>query len=170
MREKSLKEMLPMILGFVMAMVVVAVTLAIFINHVKTRQEAEPTHGSLMLDTRADGSETDSNNLMELLADREVYFAGIEDAQIDSKTEIYLENMKENDDILMQYVITDKNSGEVYEETGLIPAGSHIAWVPGEKLQNGSYTLIFHEKPFYPYEGEMIALTQGNNEVTITIQ
>ena len=170
MREKSFKDMLPMILGIIAGFIVIAGILALIKHNLESEGQTEPTHGSMMLDTRADRAGEDGNELADLLADREVYFAGIEDAEISDSTEILLENMKENDDILMQYIITDKDTGEVYEETGLIPAGSHIAWVPGKQLKSGSYTLIFHEKPFYPYEGDMIALTQGNNEVTITIQ
>ena len=126
--------------------------------------------GALMVDTRSEKGETDGKSLADILSDRQVYFAGIENAVISHDTAICLENMEENGDILMQYEISDKATGEVLETTGLIPAGEQIAWVPGEQLEDGTYTLIFHEKPFYPYEGEYIALTQGNNEVTITIQ
>ncbi len=132
-------------------------------------QAEEPRNVALVLDTRA-SAEKEEDNLAELLADRQVYFAGIEDATINRQTVIYLENMKENDDILMQYEITDKDTGEVLETTGLIPSGEHVDWIPGEKLADGSYTLVFHEKPFYEYKGEYVALTQGNNEVAIRIQ
>ena len=126
--------------------------------------------GALMVDTRAEKGESDGKSLIDILGDRQVYFAGIENAVISSDTVISLENMEENEDILMQYEITDKESGEVLETTGLIPAGEQVAWKPGEKLKTGTYTLVFHEMPFFPFEGEYVALTQGNNEVTITIQ
>ena len=126
--------------------------------------------GSLMVDTRSEKGKGAGGSLADLLADRQVYFAGIENATISQDTVIYLENMEENDDILMQYEITDKETDEVLETTGLIPAGEQVAWTPGEKLKAGTYTLIFHEKPFYPYDGDYAALTQGNNEVVFTIQ
>ena len=131
---------------------------------------AETKTSALVLDTRASGEAAKETSLAEILADRQVYFAGIDDATIGKSTVIYLENMPENDDILMQYQIVDKGSGEILETTGLIPSGESIPWVPGEVLADGSYTLIFMEKPFYEYQGEYIALTQGNNEVNITIQ
>lgn len=127
-------------------------------------------NAALMVDTRAKGSEAEKGSLAELLADRQVYFAGIEDAVISEDTVIYLENLKENGDILIQYEVIDKENGESLETTGLIPSGEHVAWVPGEALEKGTHTLILHESPFYPYEGEYFALTQGNNEVTFTIQ
>ena len=126
--------------------------------------------GSLMVDTRSEKGGEKRGSLADILADRQVYFAGIENATISRDTVIYLENMEENGDILMQYKISDKATGEVLESTGLIPSGEQVAWSPGEKLKEGTYTLIFHEKPFYPYEGDYVALTQGNNEVTITIE
>ena len=125
---------------------------------------------ALMVDTRAEGGETEEGNLAERLADIQVYFAGIEDAVISEDTVIYLENLKENGDILMQYEITDKGSGETLETTGLIPSGEHVEWVPGKALKKGVHTLIMHESPFYSYDGEYFALTQGNNEVTFTIR
>jgi len=132
--------------------------------------QEEPRTSSLVLDTRASGEQTKELSLAEILADRQVYFAGIDDVTISRSSVIYLENMPENEDILMQYEIVDKASGVTLETTGLIPAGESISWVPGEQLADGSYTLIFMEKPFYEYQGEYIALTQGNNEVNITIQ
>ena len=125
---------------------------------------------ALMVDTRAKSGEKEGGGLIDILTDRQVYFAGLEDAVIAKDTEIFLENMEENGDILLQYEICDKATGEVLETTGLIPAGEHVAWTPGETMESGTYTLSFHEKPFYPYEGEYVALTQGNNEVKITIQ
>ncbi len=129
----------------------------------------EPKTGALVLDTRASGEPAEETSLAALLSDRQVYFAGIDDVTISRQSVIYLENLPENDDILMQYEIVNKDTGETLETTGLIPAGERIAWIPGEMLADGSYTLVFKEKPFYEYQGGYFALTQGNNEVSITI-
>lgn len=104
------------------------------------------------------------------LSDRQVYFSGINDADVSAKTVVYLENLPENDDFYMTYQIEDKETGEIVFETDLIPSGEHVEWVIGDSLSVGEHKLIFHEKPYWEDEtGNWIALTSGNNEATFTV-
>ncbi|MCR4655160.1 MAG: hypothetical protein K5770_02880 [Lachnospiraceae bacterium] len=124
--------------------------------------------GSIVLDDQA----TDEKrvNAMDELSDRYVVFAGMSGETIDRKSTVILENVGENERIYMKFIITDKLSGEVYKETDLIPAGQHMEWIPGEKLEKGEYELYFCQKPYYLIgEDDYMELTVGNNLVKYTI-
>ncbi len=139
----------------------------------KSVEEQIEAYDRLSLDTRASKESVEENSLAYALADRQVYFSGIEDCDITENTTIYLENDKENEDIFMRYQISDKETGEVYEVTDLIPAGEHVEWVPGECLAKGEHTLLFNQAPFFSWEeaeSGYVPLTQANNEVVVTVK
>lgn len=141
--------------------------IAYLLTRPKPVQESAPT-GNVMIDTRADSEKEEASNP---LSDRMVHFSGIEDADVNADSVVYLENLPENEDFYMTYKIENADTGEVYEETGLIPSGEHVAWKVGEDItEPGEYHLNFHEAPYWiDPNGNQIALTSGNNQVTFTM-
>ena len=72
----------------------------------------------------------------------------------------------------MVYKIIDKETGDIYEVTDLIPAGEHVEWEPSLILPKGEHTLIFNETPYFKWdesETGYVQLTQANNEVVFTV-
>ena len=122
---------------------------------------------NLHLDIRREASPEIS--AQEQLADRQVYFSGIGDEVLSYDTEIVLDNLPENEDFMMKYVITDMETGETVFETGLIPSGECVKWAPGHSLGEGEHYLNFHIAPYYPSGDQYLPLTSANNEVTLTI-
>lgn len=128
--------------------------------------EVVDNNANIQIDTRA----TDEEKAANPLANRQVFFSGINDADVNAKTVVYLENLPENEDFYMTYQVEDKDSGEIVFETGLIPAGEHVEWTIGDSLSVGEHNLIFHEKPFWlDAEGNKVPLTSGNNEAVFTV-
>ena len=122
---------------------------------------------NLFLDTRrepAGGRES-----ADPLSNRQIYFAGVGDELLSYDAEILLENLAENGDFMMAYIVTDMDSGEVVFETGLITSGECVAWAPGHDLGAGEHHLNFHIAPYYPQGEEYLPLTSANNEVTFTV-
>ena len=137
---------------------------------IKHKADSEYAKGGVVLDDRSNSDPT-QQTVNEELANRQVYFSGIDDATISKQTVVYLENLPENGDFLMQYEITDTDTGKVIEKTGLIPSGEHVDWIPGETLEAGEYHLNFREIPYYQIgEDDYMTLTTGNNQVTFVIQ
>ncbi len=122
---------------------------------------------NLHLDIRREASAEPT--VEEQLADRQVYFSGVGDETLAYDTEISLDNLPENEDFMMKYVITDLDSGENVFETGLIPSGECVKWIPGHSLGEGEHHLNFHIAPYYPQGDQYLPLTSANNEVTFTI-
>ncbi len=124
----------------------------------------------VVIDTRATQiSEVDK--VKDKVKDRNVYFAGIDNAVLDMESRVKLENLPENEDFYMSYTVTNDDTGEVVYNTDLIPSGSHVAWIAGETLGKGEFNLSFLATPYViSDEGEAIALTSGNNKVKLTIQ
>ncbi len=82
-----------------------------------------------------------------ILSDRQVYYAGLEDCTVGPDSIVYLENLKENNDIYMAYRISV--DGVVIHETGLIPAGEFSKWTPSDVLNPGQYELSIRNIPYY---------------------
>ena len=122
---------------------------------------------NLFLDIRREAVEEKENE--EPLSNRQIYFSGVGDELLSYDTEILLENLAENEDFMMKYVVTDLDSGLTVFETGLIPSGECVGWVPGHDLGIGEHRLNFHIAPYYPKGEEYLPLTSANNEVTFTI-
>lgn len=121
---------------------------------------------NLTIDTSA---ETKSD-AAEKLADRNVYFAGINDGPISKGVAIDLVNPKENEDIYLQYTVVDKATGEDVFQTSLIEADKFVSWVPSETLDTGKHELIFKEQPYYQVDQDTwLPLTSGSNTVVIEI-
>ena len=84
----------------------------------------EIRQGGIIIDTAAT---SDSAGLAKNpLADRQIYFAGINDCIIDHDSMIYLENPAENEDIYIAYKIFDAETDALVYETDLIPSGEHL--------------------------------------------
>ena len=122
---------------------------------------------NLHLDIRREKAE--NNTPEDTLSDRQIYFAGVGDETLSYDTEILLENLAENEDFMMKYMVTDMDSGLTVFETGLIPSGECVGWVPGHDLGEGEHHLNFHIAPYYPKGDEYLPLTSANNEVTFII-
>lgn len=125
----------------------------------------------LLLDDRAVGREEAAAVKGDALKDRNVYFAGFMDAVLSGSSTVRLENLPQNGDFLLQYIISDKDSGEAVFETDLIPSGQCVVWTPGETLGAGTYHLEFLMVPYYvDADGNCSALTSGSNEVCYQIR
>ncbi len=136
-------------------------------GEVKTKVSGGQT---LILDDRAQEKSEAVEQSQNPLADRNVFFAGYSDATIHRKSTVALENLPENEDFLIRYIITDLNTGEVVFETNLIQSGQCVIWTPGETLKPGVYDLQFLAVPYYmEAEDSFITLTSGSNEVQYTV-
>ena len=125
----------------------------------------------LLLDDRAVDREEAASGKEDALKDRNVYFAGFMDAVLSESSTVRLENLPQNGDFLLQYIISDKDSGEGVFETDLIPSGQCVLWTPGETLEAGTYHLEFLMVPYYvDGDGNCSALTSGSNEVCYQIR
>lgn len=125
----------------------------------------------LLLDDRAVDREEAAGGKEDALKDRNVYFAGFMDAVLSESSTVRLENLPQNGDFLLQYIISDKDSGEGVFETDLIPSGQCVLWTPGETLEAGTYHLEFLMVPYYvDGDGNCSALTSGSNEVCYQIR
>lgn len=122
---------------------------------------------ALFIDERATEAVFSSG---EGISGRNVYFAGIEDAVLYGEGRIALENLKENEDFLMRYRITEKESGKEVFSTGLIPSGQRVYFEPYEVLGPGVYSLLFEEVPYAVINEEYVALTSGSNEVRLELR
>ena len=169
-KKENRKRQWKIIAARLTAVVIIAVIAACYLGRAE-RMEAETvsSRGGMTVDARATdgpGKEAPPNPL----ADRSIYFSGIEDTVIGPETVVQLDNREENIDFLLRYEIYDTGTGELVFETDLIPSGQHIDWVPGETLEPGEYTLNFLQIPYYPDpSGEYVALTQGSNQVNLAI-
>lgn len=125
----------------------------------------------LLLDDRAVGREEAAAEKRDALKDRNVYFAGFMDAVLSGSSTVRLENLSQNGDFLLQYIISDQDSGEAVFETELIPSGQCVVWTPGETLGSGTYHLEFLMIPYYvDGDGNCSPLTSGSNEVCYQIR
>ena len=116
----------------------------------------------------ADNANDEYEKPESILEGRNVYFAGIADTTVGTNTNVYLENLPENDDIYMKYKIINADTKDVIYETDLIPSGKHVTWKCAEDLQEGENHLVIEESPYYPTGTGYMLLTTGKNEVTFT--
>lgn len=156
--------------GNVVIAVLIIIILMLLLRSCRASPQVITTGGSMDVDTRA------TSQIEEMFKgqenERDVYFAGINDAVINEKTKVLLENLPENEDYLMKYEIYNVDTDEKVFETDLIPSGSHIVWMAGEDLgEAGTYNLLFVESPFAPLDdGTYEPLTVGRNTVTFTVR
>ena len=69
----------------------------------------------------ADTEEMETEVVKEALKNRNVFFVGMDNISAGEDTTVSLENMKDNGDILISYVIQDNSTGEEMFRTYLIP-------------------------------------------------
>ena len=122
---------------------------------------------NLHLDIRSE--KTDDREKENDLSNRQIYFSGVGDEFLGYDTELRLENLAENEDFMMKYVVTNLDTDSTVFETGLIPSGEYVGWVPGHDLGEGEHHLNFHIVPYYPQGEDYLPLTSANNEVVFTI-
>ena len=117
-----------------------------------------------------DTSQKNIDKGKEKLAQRQVFYAGIPDGALSADSPILLKNPESNEDIYLQYTVTDSDTGKVIYETDLIESSNAVEWVPGSVLEPGEYHLKFTEQPYYQVDNSgWIPLTTGNNSVTIQV-
>lgn len=170
MEKKKNRGSLVRIILAVLAAVVTVAVIAAFLVSSKGHGNGETAtgQGGLVVDTRATETQK-AEPETDPLAERNVYFSGIEDATISRETVVQLDNREENLDFLLRYEIYD-GDGELVFETDLIPSGQYVEWVPGETLGAGVHTLSFLQIPYYvDGAGEYTSLTQGSCQVTLAI-
>ena len=115
----------------------------------------------------AETGETEENPL----SGRNIYFSGVEDAVIGMDDIVRLENSMDNGDFLMKYEVYEAGEGKLVYESGLIPSGESVDWMPGESLGAGEHTLTYLQIPCYPDgEGNYISLTRGSCQAWIKIK
>lgn len=150
--------------------IVVAVLGLLIINKPKSRGYEGIAQAGIAIDNNATTKKVD-NPVINPLANRQVYFAGISDCIIGKENVIYLENPTENEDIYISYRISDSKTDEIIFETNLIPSGERVIWNPSECLTPGDYTLNFTQIPYWRADekSEWQTLTNGNNAVNITL-
>lgn len=144
-----------------------------YVNRTKASEIATgPSVYNMVIDTSAENL-TKGN---EELADRTVTFTGIPGGTLSKDSPILLRNSEKNEDIYMQYVVTDDTTGEIVKQTDLIPSGEAVTWIPGETLKAGKYSLTLTQNPFYQVKGEdgsegsWMPLTNGNDHIDIEIK
>lgn len=171
-KKKNGDNLKRIILAVLAAAVTVAVITAFFVGRRGSGSETPvtgtPAAKGLVVDTRATDARTEEPGA-DPLAGRNVYFSGIEDAAISRETVVQLDNREENLDFLLRYEVYDGDGNLVFE-TGLIPSGQHVDWVPGETLGAGEHTLDFLQIPYHVSgDGELTGLTQGSCRATLAI-
>ena len=165
MKKENTKKFIVVAVILILAVLLIVMIVVIWRLKVMGQSPA-----NLVVDSGATSEE--SGDPLASLADRQVYFAGMEDQMIGKDTIVELSNLPENEEILMSYEILDADTGESLHRTDLIPSGTHTSWIPGETLNTGTYHLIFHQMPYLPYpdsDSGYLPLTNANNEVTFTI-
>lgn len=114
---------------------------------------------------------TDSKKLpkaQEIIKDKRISFTGIPDSAIHKNTTVQLQNQKENEDFMMEYLITDESSNLIYK-TDLIRAGEYIEWCPGNYLDFGTHKLQITQQPYCLVDDKWFPITPSTNVVTIAI-
>lgn len=123
-------------------------------------------------DVKSESSDVKSeNNSPDLssLAKRNVHFAGFNDMTLNKDSIVKLENPIENDDFVMQFIITGSKTKNIVFKSDFIKSGEYVDWKPYNDLGYGEFDVIIAENPYWEYEGEYIPLTVGNNELHISI-
>ena len=162
--EKNSEKELPVERGIIIFVSIVGAFILILISLVvvkvvnpnafgKIGQAKEVSFSSTSVKANIDGNLTSEIAPEESpLEGRHVYYAGLEDCVVNSTSVVYLENLKENDDIYMAYEIYDNDV--LIHETGLIPAGEYSKWTPAEDLEPGEHTLSIKNIPYYGLGGD----------------
>ena len=133
--------------------------------------QTEHTNSTVFLmDERSIDKKEAMSTMQNPLAGRNVFFAGYADATLSKTSTVALENLPENEDFLLKYIITDTTKDTIVFETNLISSGQCVVWTPGESLEGGTYELQFLAIPYYRDENDNFQqLTSGCNEVCYQI-
>ncbi len=133
--------------------------------------QTENTNSTIFLmDERSINKKEAMSTMQNPLAGRNVFFAGYADATLSKTSTVALENLPENENFLLKYIIIDTTKDTIVFETNLIPSGQCIVWTPGESLEVGTYELQFLAIPYYCDENDNFQqLTSGCNEVCYQI-
>lgn len=155
----------------IMSVIFVILLLVFIFWYAKTHKKPDvpvTQEGNMVIDMNATDEERKKENP---LANRQVYFAGIEDAVITKDGTVSLENLEANKEFVMKYIVTNNDTGEKIYETDLIPSGQRIYWTPGKDLAPGEYNIAFTEMPYAPDATgkNYTPLTQGKNVIKLTI-
>lgn len=136
----------------------------------KEKQTGQEAKGTVFVIDERSQDKSEAVKAENPLSGRNVFFAGYVDATLSSTSTVALENLPENEDFLIKYIITDKEKEDVVFETNLIPSGQCVVWVPGDTLAVGTYELQFLAVPYYAdSNGEFQQLTSACNDVRYEI-
>ena len=164
------KKVIALWVLFIICGVLLLLGIRALINKPKEKAVANP---NVVVDSRVLGNEEKNDPIAQAakeLENRNVFFAGINDATIDRETVIELENPEANDDILISYQVINNDTGEELFKTDYVPAGEHIDWKASDNLEPGSYELCFRQNPVWQASnGEYLPLTSADNVVQITM-
>ena len=163
--NKRNSKLLVVLIGIALLILIVLLMILFY-----KQQEKKP--GNLTVDTTATDISEEKEDPLAALKDRQVYFAGYDDLTAGQDTVIELSNLPDNAEILMKYDILDAKTMESIYQTDLIESGLHVSWCPAQDLEPGTYQIIFHQMPYYPYaesDSGYLPLTNASNEITLTV-
>ncbi len=165
--KDTLRENKTLLLAAAVTGIVFGITLGLISDGMAHNATKSPEN--LIADTEATES-TETEEVKEALKDRNVFFAGMDNISADENTIVRLENLKDNGDILISYVIQNNSTGEELFRTDLIPSGHHVDWKPSETLEEGSYDICYVQNPVWQdKDGNYIPLTSASNVATLTL-
>ncbi len=138
-------------------------------------QTAAPENNTIQISSynadfvSVDGNLTDVRVSDDPLSNRQVYYAGFDDFTVGEGNVVYLENLRENEDIFMAYEIYVGD--ELIHKTGLIPSGQYSEWIPATDMNAGTYQISIKNVPYYSYNGTdyFVLAYQPINTVQMTI-
>lgn len=163
-----------MLYGFTAVIVVlVLVVVALFLRKPEPAQvEAPAAQGSLTLDTSQ--SESDGSLVDKKEAVTPTFIAtGYYDLALHQNEKMYLvndaENEKEDYTVVIQYTISDTETGEEIFETGLIEPGNSVPFEASAYLSVGEHRVSILEQPYLMEDGEWVPKFSAAQEITITV-
>lgn len=168
-KKKTVKKYLPYVIIAILLFLLIGFAVAYLKKPVEEPVSEVSPGNVIMIDDRSqDKSEIVKKNP---LAGRNVYFAGYVDATLNSESIVQLENLPDNQEFLLRYIILNKDTEEEVFSTDYIESGKCVIWNPYETLGTGTYHLKFIAKPCYvDVNGNSIDLTAGSTDVTYIIQ
>lgn len=137
-----------------------------YIKNLNKPVETDLSIKNLVIDTSAETLAKGNSQLQE----RKIHFAGLPNGTLGINSSLILRNPASNEDIYIQYIISEASEDEILFESDLIASGKYIEWVPGDVLSVGEHELVITQQPYYQVDGNgWIPLTTGRNTINIEI-
>ena len=176
-KEPFVKRSKTKIFAFCAICLLFLIALFVLFPKITSKLSETNTKNDIMVQNNTESLKIDSGAVNQdlstkPLSERNVYYAGLEDCTITKDSVVYLENLKENDDIFMAYEIYTSDN-ELIFKTDLIPSGTFVKWYPGETFsEKATYVFYIKHIPYYessPGEYEKLAY-QPVNVINLTLQ